>query len=126
MFWCEMFVLNVSYVIDLPADENASLPSLVDEKHSPSYCLKSVGRSSIARILSCLSYNSPDVTFCPLIYPICAALRHYLSEEDSYGFIANLLASRSVKYLAQVQSQVESEWRTLKALNQKNNVRLVK
>ena len=43
------------------------------------FCLNAAGRKSVARILTCVAYNSPDIQYCPYSYPVAAILRHYLS-----------------------------------------------
>ncbi len=108
---------------DLPPDSPSSVPSCCDPDHAPSYCLKPAGRQSVFRLLACLAYNRPDVQRCPLLFPVAAALRHYLPEEDAYGLLCNMTESRDPRFFGEGQTKLEVEWRTAMQLNKKYNVR---
>ena len=61
----------------------------------------------MSRILTCFAYNQPDLQFCPMLYSISSILRHFLSEEDTYGFLAIMAASKRSKYLFLSKLQLE-------------------
>ena len=63
---------------ELPSSD-VPLPPIVENRHANSFCLTAAGRRSVARILTCVAYNSPDIQYCPHSYPVAAVLRHYLS-----------------------------------------------
>ena len=63
---------------ELPSSD-VPLPPIVEKRHANSFCLTAAGRRSVARILTCVAYNSPDIQYCPYSYPVAAVLRHYLS-----------------------------------------------
>ena len=63
---------------DLPESE-PRLPSVADPRHRNTSCLTKRGRVSVARILTAFAYNNPDVQYCPLLYPLTAIIRHYLT-----------------------------------------------
>ena len=58
-----------------------SLPGWIDPKqHShASYFLNQAGKDSVRIIITCLLYDRPEITFCPMLYPLACLLRHYLS-----------------------------------------------
>jgi hypothetical protein len=59
--------------------EEIGLPSCIDHNHTNSYYLNSLGKVSVARLLTCFSYNQPDLQYCPMLYPIASILRHFMS-----------------------------------------------
>ena len=69
---------------DMPSNQ-PTLPSCIDGAHTNSYYLTQKGKISVARLLYCFAYNTPDVQFCPMLYPITAILRHYMSEPDKHN-----------------------------------------
>eukprot|EP00095_Tigriopus_kingsejongensis_P002050 maker-scaffold254_size236139-snap-gene-0.9 protein:Tk02050 transcript:maker-scaffold254_size236139-snap-gene-0.9-mRNA-1 annotation:"tbc1 domain family member 24 isoform x4" len=101
--------------------EMPQLPSAVESSHLNSFCLTRKGKISTARILVVFIYNNPDIQFAPALYPLTAIIRHYLSEEDTYGLISSLSQSRQPKYLSLTQQQLDVDWRMVKELNQKYN-----
>ena len=107
---------------ELPS-EPAPTPSILEPQHMNNFCLKPKGGISVSRILTCFAYNSPDIQYCPHSYPIAAVIRHYLSEEDTYGLLCALAASRQPKYFPQSKLQHDIEWRTVMDLNKEYNVR---
>ena len=90
-----------------------SLPGCVDAAHTNHYFLTPKGKISVARILRCYAYNTPEVQYCPMLYPITSILRHYLSEQETYNFISNLTSSKHPRYFPQNQRQVEIAWRVV-------------
>ena len=58
-----------------------SLPAGLVESgaHTNTYCLTAKGKISVARLLTCFAYNQPDIQYCPILYPLAAAIRHYLT-----------------------------------------------
>ena len=89
------------------------LPACVDRNHTNSFYLTQYGHISVARVLCCLAYNSPDAQYCPLIYPITSVLRHYFSELDTFKAISILVGSRDPNYIPQTRMQYEVLWRTV-------------
>ncbi len=59
---------------------------------------------------------------CPALFAVTAVLRHYLSEEDTYGLVAQLVSSKSPRFVAEGAQRLEVEWRTAMQLNKKYNV----
>jgi len=86
--------------------EDTGLPNCVDVQHMNSYYLNKTGKGSIIRILTCFAYNHPDLQYSPMLYPIASIIRHFLTEEDTYGFLA-IMASRRSKYLFTSKMQFE-------------------
>ena len=129
---------------ELPSSE-VPLPSIVENKHANSFCLTAAGRGSVARILTCVAYNSPDIQYCPYSYPVAAVLRHYLSgkrlhntmqitfrhkalppydylsEEDTYGLLVNMACSKRPNFFPSSKVQHEIEWRAVMELHKEYN-----
>ena len=103
---------------DMPSKE-PTLPACIDGAHTNSYYLTEQGKISVARILRCFAYNSPEVQYCPVLYPIAAVIRHYLSESDTYNLITNLTSSKNPKYFTQTKRHFEISWRTALYLSRK-------
>ena len=97
---------------EMPSKE-PTLPNSIDGAHTNSYFLTQNGKISVARLLKCHAYNSPEVQYCPMAYPVTAILRHYLSEQETYNFITNLTNSKSIKYFPQTKRQCEVSWRVV-------------
>lgn len=87
------------------------LPSCVADGPQSSYYLTDAGKISLTRVLTCFAYNSPDVRYCPMIYPIASIVRHYLSEEDTYGLLVNLSNNKRVKFLFETELRYNVAWR---------------
>ena len=87
--------------------EEIGLPSCVDHKLTNCFYLSNNGKLTLARILTCFAYNQPDIQYCPMLYLIASILRHYLSEEDTYGLLAIMSASKRSKYLYLSKNEVD-------------------
>lgn len=105
--------------LDLPDGEPA-LPGCVDEKHCNSYYLSRNGKISVGRILTCLGYNQPDVQYCPMLFPIAATIRHFLTEEDTYGIVSAMASSKNTKYFFQSTLQMAVSSQTALELSKKH------
>eukprot|EP00096_Caligus_rogercresseyi_P011606 TRINITY_DN4607_c0_g1_i1.p1 TRINITY_DN4607_c0_g1~~TRINITY_DN4607_c0_g1_i1.p1 ORF type:complete len:545 (+),score=96.93 TRINITY_DN4607_c0_g1_i1:97-1731(+) len=77
----------------------------IDPKLTSTYGLNEVGKASVRRIVHVIAYNSPELNYCPLIFPLAAIFRHFLSEDESYAFIMCLLGSRMKSYIPQSRQQ---------------------
>ena len=91
---------------DLLAEE-IGLPSFVEHQLTNNYYLSQHGKLTLARILTCFAYNQPDIQYCPTLYPIASILRHFLSEEDTYGLLSVMSSSKRSKYLYMSKNEVE-------------------
>ncbi|XP_059081665.1 GTPase-activating protein skywalker-like isoform X2 [Tigriopus californicus] len=96
------------------------LPSAVKSSHGNTFCLTAKGQTSVTKILIVFVFNNPDVRYCPILHPLAAVFRHFLSE-DTYGFLTSLCSSRHPKYFSQTKQQHEVDWQTVKELNNKYN-----
>jgi len=66
-------------------------PGCIDSMHTPSYDLDKEGRAQVCRLVTCLAYNSPDVPYCPLLFPSAALLRRRVPEEDCFAYLCMML-----------------------------------
>eukprot|EP00092_Neocalanus_flemingeri_P037875 GFUD01041228.1.p1 GENE.GFUD01041228.1~~GFUD01041228.1.p1 ORF type:complete len:554 (-),score=152.51 GFUD01041228.1:339-2000(-) len=102
---------------------SSRLPGCVDTNHCPSYGLDQTGKATVARLVTVLAYNSPDVPFIPLLYPITSVLlKQNICEEDCYSYITMLVAppsSQNISYFTQSKSGWDILCFALKPLAQK-------
>ena len=78
-----------------------SPPGCVDPSHTNHYHLDPAGQLTVARLVTAVAYNSPDISYSPLLYPVTAILRHYLDEHHCYEMVRdyhliNLLAGNQL------------------------------
>jgi hypothetical protein len=108
--------------------ENTRLPACVDTNHCPRYGLDQTGQATVNRLVTVLAYNSPDLSYLPLLYPITSVLiKQGISEEDSYSYITMVVAppsSQNISYFTQSKSGWDILCFALKPLAQKYVVSL--
>ncbi|CAH0557276.1 unnamed protein product [Brassicogethes aeneus] len=117
-FYWEM-VTQVFGSSDLP-DKPMSLPPFLEPSHCQSYYMTHKGRSVTDRVVSVLGYACPDIVYSPTIYPICALLLHYMSEEDCYHCMASLVASKEKTFITQTKLLNEVTWKTVMQICKKH------
>lgn len=69
--------------VELP-DKPIMLPPFVEATHCLGYHLTRKGRAVADRVVSVLGYACPDITYSPSLYPITAALLHFMPGEFYY------------------------------------------
>ncbi|EFA03897.1 TBC1 domain family member 24-like Protein [Tribolium castaneum] len=104
---------------ELP-DKPISLPPFVEPSHCQLYYLTHRGRSVADRVVSVLGYACPDIVYSPTIYPICALLLHYMSEEQCYHCMASLVASKEKTFITQTKLLYEVTWKTVMQICKKH------
>ncbi|XP_022820591.1 TBC1 domain family member 24-like isoform X1 [Spodoptera litura] len=82
-FYWDM-VTQVFGTVELP-DKPIMLPPFVEATHCLGYHLTRKGRAVADRVVSVLGYACPDITYSPSLYPITAALLHFMP--GKYCFI---------------------------------------
>ncbi|KOB73279.1 TBC1 domain family member 24 [Operophtera brumata] len=68
---------HVFGTVELP-DKPIMLPPFVEATHCLGYHLTRKGRAVADRVVSVLGYACPDITYSPSLYPITAALLHFM------------------------------------------------
>lgn len=58
-----------------------TLPPFANNAHANPFCLRITGVHAVHRLLAVVQLNQPQVTHCPMLFPLAALLLHYLSEE---------------------------------------------
>ncbi|XP_054709995.1 LOW QUALITY PROTEIN: GTPase-activating protein skywalker-like [Uloborus diversus] len=81
----------------------SSLPSFVDPAYCIRYYLNAEGRKRVEKILHVIRHIKPDITYCPVIYPLVSLLLHYMSDGMAFSCILKLLADRQ-NYISQTKS----------------------
>ncbi|GBP32147.1 hypothetical protein EVAR_80914_1 [Eumeta japonica] len=69
--------MRVFGTVELP-DKPIMLPPFVEATHCLVYHLTRKGRAVADRVVSVLGYACPDITYSPTLYPITAALLHFM------------------------------------------------
>ncbi|KAK9872947.1 hypothetical protein WA026_020298 [Henosepilachna vigintioctopunctata] len=119
-FYWEM-VKQVFGTMDLP-EKPINLPPFVEPSHCHSYYLTHKGRAAVDRVVSVLGYAYPDIVYSPTIYPICALLLHYISEEECYNCMVYLVASKEKTFITQTKLLYEVTWKTVMQISKKHVV----
>ncbi|XP_050509632.1 GTPase-activating protein skywalker isoform X6 [Diabrotica virgifera virgifera] len=117
-FYWDM-VNQVYGTTDLP-DKSVSLPPFVEPSHCQSYYMTHKGRSITDRVVSVLGYACPDIVYSPTIYPICALLLHFMTEEEAYHCMASLVASKEKTFITQTKLLYEVTWKTVMQICKKH------
>ena len=120
LYWDTM---QTCYGTTTLSTENTRLPACVDTNHCPTYGLGQTGQATVNRLVTVLAYNSPDLSYLPLLYPITSVLiKQGISEEDSYSYITMVVAppsSQNISYFTQSKSGWDILCFALKPLAQK-------
>lgn len=117
-FYWDM-VTQVFGTVELP-DKPIMLPPFVEATHCLGYHLTRRGRAVADRVVSVLGYACPDITYSPSLYPITAALLHFMPEEDCYHCMASLVASKEKMFITQTKLLNEVTWKTVMQIAKKH------
>ncbi|XP_023326393.1 TBC1 domain family member 24 isoform X2 [Eurytemora carolleeae] len=91
-------------------------PGCVDS-HQLNYDLDTESKAQVCRLVTCIAYMSPDVPYCPLLYPSAALLRKFLSEAECFGFLSCLVSpSPGLTFFTQSRRSWDITCRALKPL----------
>ncbi|XP_046461837.1 GTPase-activating protein skywalker-like isoform X1 [Daphnia pulex] len=88
------------------------LPTFVEPSFQMSYYLNETGIQVARRVVNIISYSCPDITYAPSLYPITCLLLHYMSEEDCYACVSQMVSSKKTKFITQTKLHFETIWRT--------------
>lgn len=105
--------------VELP-DKAISLPPFIEPSRCKSYYLTRKGRSVADRVVSVLGYSCPDIVYSPCIYPICAILLHFMTEEDCYHSMTSLVSCKEKTFIAQTKLLHEVTWKTVMQICKKH------
>lgn len=117
-FYWDM-VTQVFGTVELP-DKPIMLPPFVEATHCLGYHLTRKGRAVADRVVSVLGYACPDITYSPSLYPITAALLHFMPEEECYHCMASLVASKERMFITQTKLHNEVTWKTVMQIAKKH------
>uniref|UniRef100_A0A1Y1NBT4 Rab-GAP TBC domain-containing protein n=1 Tax=Photinus pyralis TaxID=7054 RepID=A0A1Y1NBT4_PHOPY len=101
-------------------DKSVSLPPFVEPAHCQAYYLTHRGRSIADRVVSVLGYACPDIVYSPSLYPICALLLHFMSEEECYHCMTNLVSAKEKMFITQTKLLFEVTWKTVMQIAKKH------
>lgn len=91
-----MIILGESY-------HPSSLPSYVDPAYCIRYHLNSEGRKRVEKILHVIRHVKPDITYCPVLYPLVSLLLHYMSDGMTFSCAMKLLSDKQ-NFISQTKS----------------------
>ncbi|XP_012943237.2 uncharacterized protein LOC101858574 isoform X2 [Aplysia californica] len=100
-------------------EEDYPLPSFVDQQHLLHYHLTAAGRKTLKTILDVISSLSPDIVFCPLLYPMASLFLHYCDAESCCNCMQALLRSTAPTYLTQTRTAADATKFVLRDLAKK-------
>ena len=80
--------------LDLAARLPRKLPGFVDTGFCRHFQLNQLGQMQLDRILWQVASDHPEMTYCPLLYPITALFLHYLNADQTYAAISNLVEAQ--------------------------------
>ena len=78
------------------------MPTFVDVSTKEHYHISEPGIHIAKKVICVLGTTCPDITYAPLVFPICCLLLHYMDETDCYNCMYGLVRS-SVGYLPQTK-----------------------
>ncbi|XP_030760306.1 GTPase-activating protein skywalker isoform X3 [Sitophilus oryzae] len=117
-FYWDM-VVQVFGSVELP-DRPVALPLFVEPSRCNAYHLTRSGRACADRVISVLGYACPDIVYSPAIYPICALLLHYVTEEEAYHCMASLVSCKEKTFITQTKLLYEVTWKTVMQICRKH------
>uniref|UniRef100_A0A915A603 RING-type domain-containing protein n=1 Tax=Parascaris univalens TaxID=6257 RepID=A0A915A603_PARUN len=77
--------------------------------------LREIGAVSLQRLLIVIECVRPEITYVPVLYPLCALFLHYMSEEETFACVMHLIRAGNT-YIQQSFVAVTASSRTLLAL----------
>jgi hypothetical protein len=80
--------------MELAARLPRKLPGFVDTSFCRHFQLNRIGQLQLDRILWQIASDHPEMTYCPLLYPITALFLHYLDADRTYASISNLIEAQ--------------------------------
>lgn len=80
--------------MDLVARLPRKLPGFVDTSFCRHFQLNQFGQLQLDRILWQIAADHPEMTYCPLLYPITALFLHYMDADRTYSAITNLIEAQ--------------------------------
>ncbi|XP_048518563.1 GTPase-activating protein skywalker isoform X5 [Dendroctonus ponderosae] len=117
-FYWDM-VVQVFGSAELP-ERPVGLPPFVEPSRCHAYHLTRSGRACADRVISVLGYACPDIVYSPAIYPICALLLHYVTEEEAYHCMASLVSCKEKTFITQTKLLYEVTWKTVMQICRKH------
>ncbi|RUS90996.1 hypothetical protein EGW08_001213 [Elysia chlorotica] len=101
------------------SEETLSLPPFVDSEHLHSYHLNQHGIHTAKEVITVIANLSPDIIYCPLLYPLVCLFLHYMTPEACFDCVQALLAADRTLYLAQAKKNNEATALVLRDLAKK-------
>lgn len=78
-------------------DQSAAkkLPAFIDVTYCRFFHLNGEGQKAVERIIWSLARDHPEMTFCPLIYPMTALFLHYMNPLTAFNCITRLIRANT-------------------------------
>ncbi|VDM41610.1 unnamed protein product [Toxocara canis] len=77
--------------------------------------LREIGAVSLQRLLIIIESVKPEITYVPVLYPLCALFLHYMKEEDTFSCVMHLMRAGNA-FMQQSFIAAAASSRTLLAL----------
>lgn len=75
--------------------DSKKLPSFIDVTYCRFFHLNQEGQKSVETIIWSLARDHPEMTFCPLIYPMTALFLHYMTPLTAFNCISQLIRANT-------------------------------
>lgn len=103
LFEYEKLCLSKHFCILGESYHPSSLPSFVDPAYCIRYHLNAEGRKHVEKILHVIRHVKPDITYCPVLYPLISLLLHYMSDGMAFSCVMKLLNDKQ-NYVSQTKA----------------------
>ena len=118
--------LYIDFVAENFTDEtqinDIPLPDFVQTENIPFYCLNDSGKLTLYKVLACIGYHFPQVTYSPLL-PIAISLLLHYDDNPSQVFVHTcrliFANSKSTQYLDITKTESDASSLVLKDLSQR-------
>ena len=106
-----------------PPDSPRKVPGFIDLTYCRHFNLDSQGQRDVEKVMWSLAREHPEVTYCPLLYPLSALFLNYINTKDTFESLSCLLelnnGSDSQPFLPQTKMQMAKDGYVLIKLTNK-------
>lgn len=88
--------------------DHIQLPSFIDFMHLETYSLSTEGLIHAKKICCVIEHTNPDITYCPLLFPLVSLFLHYLDPPSCYNCVYSLLRQKEDAFIPQTKVTYEA------------------
>ncbi|BFZ06563.1 hypothetical protein BsWGS_09602 [Bradybaena similaris] len=109
----------VNDMLSEDAEGGLTLPSFVEPEIIHAYFLTAQGLEHVRNILCLLNQLHPDITYCPMLHPMCCLFLHYMSPQACFNCLQALLRNTRSCYFTQTYIKTQASKYVLRGLAKK-------